>query len=38
LQRRNDVVSLVAMILTTSSRYYFWYGYPMPAAGHGVRS
>jgi hypothetical protein len=38
LQRRNDVVSLVAMILTTSSRYYFWYGYPMPAAEHGVRS
>jgi len=26
------------MILATSSRYYFWYAYPKPAAEHGARS
>jgi len=38
LHRSNDVVSLVSMILATSSRYYFWYRYPKPAAEHGARS
>jgi hypothetical protein len=38
LHRSNDVLSLAAMILTTASRYYFWYRYRKPAAEHGARS
>jgi hypothetical protein len=38
LHHSHDVVSLAAMILA-SCRYYFWfYGYPKPAAEHGARS
>ena len=37
LHEGRDVVSLDFMILTTA-RYYFWYGYPKPAAEHGARS
>jgi len=38
LHRDEDVLSLATMILA-SRRYYFWfYGYPKPAAEHGARS